>query len=79
MKWPVKKWIKLISGFDFIWIVTQRTCSSGPFLPYLLVPLSFFFRVDYFQRDVFRAESRTNDRSCDVMCTNDRSSRPLIF
>ena len=30
MKWPVKKWIKLISGFGFIWIVTQRTCSSGP-------------------------------------------------
>lgn len=24
----------------------------GPFLPYLLIPLSFFFRVDYFQRDV---------------------------
>jgi len=26
--------------------------TMGPFLPYLLVPLSFFFRVDYFQRDV---------------------------
>ncbi|CAE7429504.1 unnamed protein product [Symbiodinium natans] len=26
--------------------------TMGPFLPYLVVPLSFFFRVDYFQRDV---------------------------
>ncbi|CAJ1357345.1 unnamed protein product, partial [Effrenium voratum] len=26
--------------------------TMGPFMPYLLVPLAFFFRVDYFQRDV---------------------------
>ncbi|CAK9083819.1 Uncharacterized protein SCF082_LOCUS39767 [Durusdinium trenchii] len=26
--------------------------TMGPFLPYLLIPLSFFFRIDYFQRDV---------------------------
>lgn len=26
--------------------------AMGPFLPFLIVPLSFFFRTDYFQRDV---------------------------
>eukprot|EP00439_Symbiodinium_sp_Y106_P027191 s4159_g3.t1 len=26
--------------------------AMGPFLPFLVVPLSFFFRTDYFQRDV---------------------------
>ena len=57
---------------DSIWLlyfsqVQSSESPSGPFLPYLLVPLSFFFRVDYFQRDVCRAQCR-GQGTVAIMC-----------
>ena len=46
----------IIAIVTTITIITRFMNAMGPFLPFLIVPLSFFFRTDYFQRDVHRAQ-----------------------